>query len=252
MGNKHHASTKRFNTEGETPEVVREIGGRKKMSPKDLKPFRALTKGHEEFLRLFYEQTPFISLHGFPGTGKTFIAMAAALCEVFDPASPFEKLTIVRSAVEVRNIGFLPGTAEEKLEVYEQPYRSILKELMVFNDPYSMAKQLGYLEFVPTSFLRGTTFHDQIVLVDECENLDYKELETVATRAGENCKMIFVGDDDQSDLFRQRQQSGFSDFRKVLNNMDDKYRGMVEFGMDEIVRSKLVAEYLRAKARTSK
>jgi predicted ribonuclease YlaK len=247
MGKHRH-----LNTENETPEVVRKIGGRKSMHPNDLKPFRALSKGHEDFLHLFYQQTPFISLHGFPGTGKTFIAMAAALSEVFDSSTPYEKLTIVRSAVEVRGIGFLPGTAEEKLEVYEQPYKSILKELMVFNDPYEMAKQLGYIEFVPTSFLRGTTFHNQIVLVDECENLDYKELETVATRAGDNCKMIFVGDDDQSDLFRQRQQSGFGDFRKVINNMDEKYRGMVEFSIDEIVRSKLVAEFLRAKSRTSK
>lgn len=244
-------ANKKLNTENETVENVRKIGAKKSMHPKDLKPFRALTEGHAEFLRLFYQQTPYVSLHGFPGTGKTFIAMAAALSEVFDTSTPYEKLTIVRSAVEVRGIGFLPGTAEEKLEVYEQPYKSILKELMVFNDPYEMAKQLGYIEFVPTSFLRGTTFHNQIVLVDECENLDYKELETVATRAGDNCKMIFVGDDDQSDLFRQRQQSGFANFRKVLANMDEKYRGMVEFSIDEIVRSKLVAEFLRAKARTS-
>lgn len=247
MGNK----LKKFDTKHETTDTVRDIGARKKFNPNDLKSFKALTKGHEEFLRLFYQQTPFISLHGWPGTGKTFMAMAAALSEVFDGSTPYDKLTIVRSAVEVRGIGFLPGTAEEKLEVYEQPYKSILKELMIFKEPYDMAKQLGYLEFMPTSFLRGTTFNDQIVLVDECENLDYKELVTVATRVGKNCKIIFVGDDNQSDLFRQRQQSGFAQFRKVLNKMPDHLVGMIEFSMDEIVRSELVAEFLKAEARVA-
>lgn len=243
---------KMLDTKNESLDKVRDIGVRKKMHPHDLRSFRALTSGQEEFLRLFYQQTPFTTLHGFAGTGKTFIAMAAALSEVFEPSSPYEKLTIVRSAVEVRGIGFLPGTAEEKLEVYEQPYKSILKELMNFKEPYEMAKQLGYIEFVPTSFLRGTTFNDQIVIVDECENLDYKELVTVVTRVGANCKIVFVGDDEQSDLFRQRQQSGFENLRKVLAEMPDDLVGMVEFSVEDIVRSRLVAEFIKAESRLKK
>lgn len=241
---------KKFDTKNEATGTVHDIGVRKRLNPNDLRAFKALNENQEEFLRLFYQQTPFVSMHGYPGTGKTFLAMAAALSEVFDQSTPYDKVTIVRSAVEVRGIGFLPGNAEEKLEVYEAPYSALLKELMIFKEPYEMAKQLGYVQFVPTSFLRGMTFNDQIVLVDECENMDYAELATIATRTGENCKVVFIGDDNQSDLFRQRQKSGFSDFRKVLANMNPQDVGMVEFGVEDIVRSRLVKEFIKAEART--
>lgn len=241
---------RKFDTENETPENVRSLGQRKRFTPNDLESYRAKTDRQKDFLELFFQDIPLISLHGWAGTGKTFIAMAAALQEVFDPSTPYDKLTIVRSAVEVRSIGFLPGTDEEKLEPYEAPYKELLKQLMRFNDPYEMAKSLGYLQFVPTSFLRGMTFDNQIVLVDECENMDISELETVFTRFGINCKMIMIGDDAQSDLERQRQKSGFKEFRKILDNMNPNNVGMVDFQVDDIVRSEIIKDYLVAKSKT--
>ncbi len=240
---------KQFNTKNESIDVVHDIGLRKRFSPHDLKAFRAITENQEEFLRLFYQQTPLISLHGSAGTGKTWLALAAALTEVFDSSSPFEKITIIRSAVEVRKIGFLPGSEEEKMAVYEAPYQSILKELMNFRDPYPMAKQLGYIEFAPTSYLRGMTFHDQIVIVDEAENMDYSELATICTRIGSNCKIILIGDDKQSDLERQRETSGFKRIRQVLDKMPADFVGKVEFTFDDIVRSELVKQFIIAESK---
>lgn len=241
---------KKFDTANESIENVRDLGSRKKFNPHDIRSFKACNHRQEEFLRLFYQQTPLISLHGVAGTGKTFLAIAAALTEVFDSSTPYQKLTIVRSAVEVRSIGFLPGTAEEKLEQYEMPYKSIFAEVMKYNNPYDHAKALGYVEFVPTTFLRGVTFNDQIVIVDEAENMDYAELATVVTRVGTNCKIIFAGDDRQSDLERRREKSGFSKFRKVLENMPEYMTGFVEFGVNDIVRSELVKNFLIAELKT--
>lgn len=241
---------KKFDTSGESHENVRELGQRKKMSVHDLSSFRAKKPNQEEFLRLFYQQTPLISLHGYAGTGKTFIALAAALSEVLDPSTPYQKVTIIRSVVELRPMGFLPGTVEEKISEYEQPYKEIFKELMKYKNPYDHAKALGYVEFLPTSFLRGVTFNDQIVIVDESENMDYAELSTVVTRIGQNAKVVFIGDDAQTDLTRRREKSGFHAFRKVLQNMPSNLTGFIEFGINDIVRSELVKQYIIAEAKT--
>lgn len=239
----------KFDTKNENMETVRDLGVRKRFHPNDLRGFKAITHNQEEFLRLYYQQTPLIALHGCAGTGKTWLAIAAALTEVFDTSTPYDRLTIVRSAVEVRKIGFLPGTEEEKMEVYERPYRAIFSELMNFNDPYSMAKQLGYVSFIPTSYLRGMTFNDQIVIVDEAENMDYNELATVMTRIGSNCKVIFIGDDKQSDLERQREVSGFAKLRKIFAKMPEEFVGHVEYGFDDIVRSELVKQFIIAECK---
>jgi len=240
----------KFNTENETLSTSRDIGCRKKLHRHDIKSFKPLTVGHEEFLEMFYSNTSVISLSGVAGAGKTYMAMAAAISEVVDSSTAYDRLIIIRSIVEVRSVGFLPGDISEKIAVYEQPYSNVLKELMNFNDPYSIAKTLGYIEFHPTSYLRGMTFDNAIIIVDECENMDYKELSTVITRTGVNSRCIFIGDDKQEDLSRQRQVSGFKKFREVLSRMPERSVGMVEFGIDDIVRSGVVKDFIIAEMNT--
>ncbi len=237
---------RKFDTANQTQETASELGKRKKLNPRDLVPFRALTDGQQDFIDLFNQNVKLISLHGCAGTGKTVCALAMALKEVFDETTPYEKVVIVRSTVEVRGMGFLPGDMEEKTDVYKLPYKQLLSELMRFNDPYEMAESLGYIEFVPTAFIRGTTFNNSIVIVDECENMDYSELAAVVTRTGINSRAIFIGDDAQSDLFRIRQQSGFKQFREVLERMPTHMVGRVDFGIDDIVRSDIVREFIIA------
>ena len=240
---------KHLNTENENESNIRAIGANKRLNTQDVKSFKAKSENQGEFLRLFYQNVPIISLHGWAGTGKTYIALAAAMQEAFDTSTVYEKITIIRSAVEVRKKGFLPGTEEEKMAVYERPYESIFRELLPFKDGYKHAKALGQVEFISSSFLRGDTFNDQIVIVDEAENMDYAELSTIMTRVGVNCRMIFIGDDRQTDLTRHREISGFNQLRKVLNEMNQNIVGMVDFTQDDIVRSEIVKQFLIAESR---
>ena len=239
---------RKFDTANQSDAVAAEMGKRKKLNPRDLVPFRALTDGQQDFIDLFNQNVKLISLHGYAGTGKTVCALAMALRDVFDETTPYEKVVIVRSTVEVRGMGFLPGDMEEKTDVYKLPYKQLMSELMRFNDPYEMAQSLGYIEFVPTAFIRGTTFNNAVVIVDECENMDYSELSAVVTRTGINTRVVFIGDDAQSDLFRIRQQSGFKQFREVLSRMPSHMVGCVEFEIDDIVRSDIVREFIIAES----
>lgn len=182
-------------------------------------------------------------LHGCAGTGKTFIGMYLGLQEVL--ADNFKKLVIVRSAVPTRDIGFLPGTVEEKLKVYEQPYSSITKTLFNRGDAYDILKNKFMVEFIPTSFIRGTTLDDCIVLVDEINNLTFHELDTVITRLGNNTRMILCGDINQSDLKWADDQRGLQDFMQIIDKI--KSFQSTDFAVEDIVRSGLVKEYIIAK-----
>lgn len=183
-------------------------------------------------------------LHGFPGTGKTFLALYFALEEVMRDKSPYKKVYIVRSVVPSRDMGFLPGTQKEKIAVYEGAYIDIAKKLFGRGDAYEILKQKNYIEFVSTSFLRGLTFDECILIVDECQNMAANELHTVMTRVGEDCKIIFSGDVKQDDLTSERKKelSGLRDFMKIIQNM--KEFDFIEFLAEDIVRSDLVKNYI--------
>ena len=187
-----------------------------------------------------------LMLHGCAGTGKTFIGLHMALQSVL--AGQYKKLVIVRSAVPTRDIGFLPGSVEEKLKVYEQPYSAISKSLFRRGDPYDILKNKFMVDFVPTSFIRGTTIDNAIVLVDEINNLTFHELDSVITRLGKNTRMILCGDMYQSDLKFKDEQDGLLRFMNIINKMD--MFESLEFDMEDIVRSGLVKQYLIAKDRT--
>jgi phosphate starvation-inducible protein PhoH len=207
---------------------------------KDVKPITEAQKAAFDSWQEGYN----IMLHGIAGTGKTFLALYFALYDVFDVKSPYKKVFIVRSTVPSRNQGFMPGTKSQKEAVYEQPYGPICTEIFGRGDSYQLLKQKNNIEFLSTSYLRGTTFDDCVIVVDEMQNMSDQELHTVMTRVGQNCKIFFAGDIKQDDLTSERfnEQSGIADFIKIISNM--KQFDLIEFFAEDIVRSELVKEYI--------
>lgn len=184
-------------------------------------------------------------LHGSAGTGKSFISLYLALLEVMEGHGDLHKVIILRSVVPTRDMGFLPGSAKEKAKVYEAPYYSICNELFGRGDAYDILKTKNIVEFQTTSFVRGITFNDCIVVVDECQNMTYQELDSIITRVGENCRVIFSGDFKQSDLLRNNERTGLLTFMNVLKHMN--MFDCIEFTKEDIVRSQLVKSYIIAK-----
>jgi len=183
-----------------------------------------------------------IMCHGVAGTGKTFISSYLAIRDIIDKYDDKETLQIIRSVVPTRDMGFLPGSQKEKTKVYEAPYYAIFSELFGRGDAYEVLKARGQVQFTTTSFVRGLTFNDSIVIVDECQNMTYHELDSVITRLGDNCRVIFCGDFRQSDFKWKDEREGITDFMKIIQNM--KSFDFVEFHKEDIVRSELVKEYI--------
>lgn len=184
-----------------------------------------------------------IILSGYAGTGKTFIASYLAYKDVFVNNNT-NKIVYMRSAVPTRDIGFLPGTDKEKLEVYEAPYIDIASELFGRGDAYEILKRKGIVHFTSTSFVRGINLRDAFIIVDEAQNMNYHELDSILTRLNENCRIIFCGDIRQADLFK----NGMSDFYRVLEAMPEDF-DFVDFKKEDIVRSDLVRNYIITKER---
>jgi predicted ribonuclease YlaK len=182
-----------------------------------------------------------LMLHGSAGTGKSFISLYLALSDKEDLAQ-YHKVYIVRSAVPTRDIGYLPGKESEKIAMYEQPYISICSELYNRGDAYNILKHNKEIEFISTSFIRGNTIDNAIVVVDEVNNMSFHELDTIITRVGDNCRIIFSGDFKQSDLRDKREKQGLKQFMGILNNMSQFSH--IEFNEDDIVRSQLVKDYI--------
>ena len=189
--------------------------------------------------------------YGAAGTGKTFIALYLALKDVMDEETPYDKVYIVRSLVSTREIGFLPGTHEDKSELYQVPYKNMVRNMfqmpdqMSFDMLYDNLKNQETISFWSTSFLRGTTLDDAIIIVDESQNLNFHELDSIITRVGQDSKIVFCGDINQSDLQRTNERNGILDFQRILENMEE-FTG-IEFGVGDIGRSGLVKSYLISK-----
>ena len=189
--------------------------------------------------------------YGAAGTGKTFIALYLALKDVMNEETPFDKVYIVRSLVSTREIGFLPGTHEDKSELYQIPYKNMVRNMfqmpdqMSFDMLYDNLKDQETISFWSTSFLRGTTLDDAIVIVDESQNLNFHELDSIITRVGQDSKIVFCGDINQSDLQRTNERNGILDFQRILQGMEEFEE--IEFGISDIVRSGLVKSYLISK-----
>lgn len=188
-----------------------------------------------------YAKNKNLLLHGVAGTGKTFISLYLALKELYSPNNTKENIIIVRSVVPSRDMGFLPGNQKEKAKAYEAPYYSIFTELFNRGDAYEYLKKRESVNFLSTSFIRGTTFTNSIIVVDECQNMNWQELDTVMTRIGSNSKIIFSGDFRQSDL-KINERDDLKKFINILSNMNDFSH--IEFAVDDIVRSDIVKDYI--------
>ena len=184
-------------------------------------------------------------LAGSAGTGKTFIGMYLALSDVLDKAYEQDKLVIVRSVVPTREMGYLPGSIEEKVDAYTAPYRAIATELFNEKQAYAMLETQGAISFMSTSFIRGQTIDDAVILVDEMQNLTYHELDSIITRVGRNTRIIFSGDYYQSDLNKETDKNGVLDFLNIMEVMNNFTT--VEFGWADIVRSDFVRDYIMTK-----
>ena len=187
-------------------------------------------------------------LFGSAGTGKTFISLYLALNDVFDLKKPYDKVVLVRSLIPTREIGFLPGDEEDKAALYQVPYQNMVQFMFEmpneqsFNNLYDRLKGQGTLFFLSTSFLRGLTFDNSIIIVDECQNLNFHELDTIITRVGQDSKIIFCGDFDQTDSLKQNEKNGLHDFLRILEEMEEF--NATEFTLGDIVRSGFVRSYL--------
>lgn len=186
-----------------------------------------------------FDSTKHLILHGLAGTGKTFISSYLAFDDM--AKGSFEKLVIIRSAVPTRDIGFLPGTEKEKSSVYEEPYKDIANEIFGRGDAYGILKQKSLVEFMTTSFIRGITLKHAVILIDECQNMSFHELDSIITRMGQGCRVIFCGDFRQADL----KQNGMQDFMQILKRMGEF--DFIEFEIEDIVRSEFVKNYIIAK-----
>jgi phosphate starvation-inducible PhoH-like protein/PhoH-like ATPase len=187
-------------------------------------------------------------LFGCAGTGKTFISLYLAMQDVLDLKTKSEKVILVRSLIPTREIGFLPGDEEDKSALYQLPYQNMVRFMFKmpneqsFNNLYDKLKSQGSLYFLSTSFLRGLTFDNSIIIVDECQNLNFHELDTIITRVGQDSKIVFCGDFDQTDLSRTNEKNGLHDFLRILEEMEEF--NCTEFNIGDIVRSGFVRSYL--------
>jgi phosphate starvation-inducible protein PhoH len=212
----------------------------------DLKTISPLTDNQRKFFEL-YSSSQAILLHGLAGTGKSYIALYKALEEVLNKSTTFEKVVVVRSAVPSREIGFLPGDEKEKTEVYQLPYIEICEDLFNRHDAFQRLQEQKSINFMVTSFVRGITLDNSVIIVDECQNMTDMELNSIITRVGDRSKIIFCGDFRQTDLYKKTDISGLKKFM-IIADMMPSFK-VIEFEVEDIVRSDLVKEYILARLR---
>ena len=230
--------------------TTRQMKRKKPLSSDYLIDIDPLTENQKRLFESYAAQKHLIA-YGCAGTGKTFITLYNALRDVLDERTPYERIYLVRSLVATREIGFLPGTHDDKADIYQIPYKNMVKYMFQmpsdadFEMLYGNLKAQETIKFWSTSFLRGTTLDNAIVIVDEFQNLNFHELDSIITRVGENTRICFCGDASQSDLQKTNERNGIVDFMSVLRKMPSF--DIIEFGVEDIVRSGLVKEYIIAK-----
>ncbi len=230
--------------------TAKQMKRKKPINTDMMREIEPLTENQRLLYNAYAEDKNLIA-YGVAGTGKTFITLYNALQDVLDPHTPYEKIYLVRSLVSTREIGFLPGDHEDKSFLYQIPYKNMVKYMFEmpseadFEMLYGNLKAQDTISFWSTSFIRGTTFDKAIIIVDEFQNLNFHELDSIITRVGENSKIMFCGDATQSDLIKTNERNGIISFMEILRNMSSV--DIVEFGVEDIVRSGLVKEYILTK-----
>ena len=230
--------------------TAKQMRRKKPVNSEYLVDIEPITENQKILFNSYNEGKNIIS-YGAAGTGKTFVTLYNALKNVLDESTPYEKIYIVRSLVATREIGFLPGDHEDKSSYYQIPYKHMVKYMFQmpsdadFEMLYGNLRQQETIKFWSTSFLRGTTLDNAIVIVDEFQNLNFHELDSIITRVGEDTKIVFCGDGSQTDLTKTNEKNGIVDFMKIIRAMPSF--DIIEFGIGDIVRSGLVKEYLIAK-----
>lgn len=216
-----------------------------------IKKISPLTDSQKDLFESFNEGFHNV-LIGVAGTGKTFLSLYLSLHEMFENnKETIKNLIIIRSSVPSRDPGFLPGTAKEKIEIYETPYKEMISEIMQRGDAWDILTQKDIIKFTSTSFLRGITINNSFVIIDEFQNMTFQELDTVITRIGKNCKIFICGDIDQNDLFRSKYDTtGLPKFMKIIEHMESFE--IIEFEEEDIVRSGLVKDYIITKRKIEK
>ena len=209
-----------------------------------LKTLEPATKTQEQVFQSYADGLN-LCISGSAGTGKTFISLYLALVDVMDKDTPYSKVIIVRSAVPTRDMGFLPGSQDEKEAAYTAPYQVIVNDLFDDHDAWNKLTQLKTIEFVTTSYLRGLTFNNSIIIVDEAQNCNYHELCSIITRIGDYSRFLMCGDYYQSDFTKNNDKEGINQFIKILSHMTSF--DIIEFGFEDIVRSGLVRDFIMTK-----
>ena len=231
--------------------TAKQMKRRKPINNDFLRDIEPLTP-NQQLLFDSYASGKNIVAYGCAGTGKTFITLYIAIKDVLDEKTPYEKVYVVRSLVATREIGFLPGDHEDKSWLYQLPYKAMVKYMFEmrtdadFQMLYANLKAQDTIDFWSTSFIRGTTFDNAIIIVDEFQNLNYHELDSIMTRVGQDSKIMFCGDATQTDLIKENERNGIVDFMRILRLMANSV-DIIEFGVEDIVRSGLCKEYILAK-----
>ncbi len=223
---------------------------RKPIGGEHMLPVEPITDNQKVFFDE-WDKGQMLYAYGVAGTGKTFIALYKALKDVLDEFTLYDKIYIVRSLVATREIGFLPGDHEDKSSLYQIPYKNMVQSMFEMPDDnsyemlYDNLKAQETISFWSTSFIRGTTLDNAIIIIDECQNLNFHELDSIITRVGQDSKIVFCGDAAQTDLLKVNERTGIMDFQRIIQNMNEF--SLIEFGIDDIVRSGLVKSYLISK-----
>ena len=231
--------------ESSQPEQVRDAKPTQALKVRidDLKTFQPLTDNQKKFFEAYKRGDYFVALLGSPGVGKTFLAVYKALEEVLDKSNPIKQVVVVRSAVQVRDQGYVPGDLNEKMEMYEVPYKEICQTLFDRNDAWDRLKEQHYARFISTSAIRGISIDEAIIIVDECQSMSWHELSSIITRVGHRSKIIFVGDLKQNDLIKNKNDvSGLANFLEVARHMNEFTQ--IIFTPEDIVRSSLVKSWI--------
>ena len=226
----------------------------KKRQPINTDSMVKVTPLTENQKRIFkaWDEGKHLFIYGAAGTGKTFCALYKGLFDCLKTTPSYERVYLVRSLVATREIGFLPGDHEDKSSLYQIPYKNMVKYMFELgNDQdfemlYGALKAQETIKFWSTSFLRGVTLDNSVIIIDEMQNLNFHELDSIITRVGENTRIVFCGDAMQTDLRNSNEKNGIHDFMRILEMMPDDF-AMVEMGVDDICRSGLVRNYLIAK-----